>query len=174
MSIEGSCIPPVETPTRQGALNTLRVNRDDRRKQILPSRARALVVAWNALCQAGTKVRFYPLWGDWQRFRVAEIVRPASILPSGEPVLWLANVSGCVAARHCEPAELHEPLSPLENIRPLEEDAAEDLDAERIADEIMNSGAELLPSVERAAAAERGAPEWLAELLDNAGVHHGP
>lgn len=64
-----------------------------------------LVSQWNEL-PVGVEVRFYPVWGRWTECKVAKMRAPASLLPSGEAVLWLEGVVGCVSARHCEPASL--------------------------------------------------------------------
>lgn len=64
-----------------------------------------LVSQWNEL-PVGVEVRFYPVWGRWAEFKIAKTREPASLLPSGEAVLWLEGVAGCVSARHCEPASL--------------------------------------------------------------------
>src|SRR5581483_2548087 len=61
------------------------------------------IALWNLLAPPGTKVRYFPTWGRWGEWREGTIRAPASVLGSGEPVLWLENTSGCVSAWHCEP-----------------------------------------------------------------------
>lgn len=73
----------------------------------------ALVGQWNEVCQVGSAVRFYPVWGRWNEFRETTMRAPAALLPGGQAVLWLSGMPGCVAAAHCEPAELaHQPGRP--------------------------------------------------------------
>lgn len=89
----------------------LRVQRLARRGVLSTRTELALVSRWNELCPVGTLVRFYPVWDRWNEFRIAAVKWRASMLPSGQAVLWLA-VEGCVAAAHCEPAELaHQPAA---------------------------------------------------------------
>lgn len=61
------------------------------------------VVLFNLVCPVGTKVRYYPIWGQWDQATIHHVSERAHMDILNEPAVLLDGVSAYVSLWHCEP-----------------------------------------------------------------------
>lgn len=60
---------------------------------------------WNDKYPVGTLVKYFPVIGEYQHYKVYPTLTPAELLSGHTPVLWLKGKGGCVALEACEPVD---------------------------------------------------------------------
>lgn len=86
------------------SLRVLRVDKSRRRPpRVDAAHADDRVVLFNLICPVGTMVRYYPVWGQWDKVTTHYVSDRAYVSASKEPAVFLDGVSGCVSIWNCEP-----------------------------------------------------------------------
>ncbi len=89
------------------SMQALRVDKSRRRPPHVDSaHAADRAVLFNLVCPVGTIVRYFPIWGQWDKSQTCTVSRRAYLSASKEPVVFLDDVSGCVSVWNCEPVTI--------------------------------------------------------------------